>query len=40
MTVKGQNEDPVSLLSLFQRLSDQQGTELSLLHWDFHTLWV
>ncbi|XP_020031016.2 amino acid transporter heavy chain SLC3A2 [Castor canadensis] len=38
MTVKGQNEDPGSLLSLFQQLSDQRGKERSLLHGDFHTL--
>ncbi|KAM6161068.1 amino acid transporter heavy chain SLC3A2 isoform 2-T2 [Erethizon dorsatum] len=36
MTVKGQNEDPFSLLSLFRRLSDQRGKERSLLHGDFH----
>lgn len=38
MTVKGQNEDPGSLLSLFRRLSDQRGKERSLLHGDFHAL--
>lgn len=38
MTVKGQNEDPSSLLSLFRRLSDQRGKERSLLHGDFHVL--
>nr|XP_060462971.1 amino acid transporter heavy chain SLC3A2 [Panthera onca] len=38
MTVKGQNEDPGSLLSLFRRLSDQRGKERSLLHGDFHVL--
>ncbi|XP_077615808.1 amino acid transporter heavy chain SLC3A2 [Crocuta crocuta] len=38
MTVKGQNEDPNSLLSLFRRLSDQRGKERSLLHGDFHVL--
>ncbi|XP_014648421.1 PREDICTED: 4F2 cell-surface antigen heavy chain isoform X2 [Ceratotherium simum simum] len=38
VTVKGQSEDPGSLLSLFRRLSDQRGKERSLLHGDFHTL--
>ncbi|KAF3822179.1 4F2 cell-surface antigen heavy chain [Mirounga leonina] len=38
MTVKGQNEDTGSLLSLFRRLSDQRGKERSLLHGDFHVL--
>lgn len=38
MTVKGQNEDPGSLLSLFRRLSDQRGKERSLLHGDFQVL--
>ncbi|XP_017515726.3 amino acid transporter heavy chain SLC3A2 [Manis javanica] len=38
MTVKGQNGDPVSLLSLFRRLSDLRGKERSLLHGDFHAL--
>uniref|UniRef100_F5H056 Solute carrier family 3 member 2 n=1 Tax=Homo sapiens TaxID=9606 RepID=F5H056_HUMAN len=36
MTVKGQSEDPGSLLSLFRRLSDQRSKERSLLHGDFH----
>ncbi|KAF7467131.1 4F2 cell-surface antigen heavy chain isoform X2 [Marmota monax] len=38
MTVKGQDDDPGSLLSLFRRLSDQRGKERSLLHGDFHPL--
>lgn len=38
MTVKGQSEDPGSLLSLFRRLSDQRSKERSLLHGDFHAL--
>ncbi|XP_012520162.1 PREDICTED: 4F2 cell-surface antigen heavy chain [Propithecus coquereli] len=38
VTVKGQNEDPGSLLSLFRRLSDQRSKERSLLHGDFHAL--
>ncbi|XP_048216726.1 4F2 cell-surface antigen heavy chain [Perognathus longimembris pacificus] len=38
MTVKGQNEDPGSLLSLFRKLSDQRGKEHSLLHGDFHVI--
>uniref|UniRef100_I3M4C7 Solute carrier family 3 member 2 n=3 Tax=Ictidomys tridecemlineatus TaxID=43179 RepID=I3M4C7_ICTTR len=38
MTVKGQHDDPGSLLSLFRRLSDQRGKERSLLHGDFHPL--
>lgn len=38
MTVKGQNGDAVSLLSLFRRLSDLRGKERSLLHGDFHAL--
>ncbi|XP_040837836.1 4F2 cell-surface antigen heavy chain [Ochotona curzoniae] len=38
MTVKGQNQDPNSVLSLFRRLSDQRGKERSLLHGDFHVL--
>ncbi|XP_057581977.1 4F2 cell-surface antigen heavy chain isoform X1 [Hippopotamus amphibius kiboko] len=38
MTVKGQSEDPGSLLSLFRWLSDQRAKERSLLHGDFHTL--
>ncbi|XP_025301861.1 amino acid transporter heavy chain SLC3A2 [Canis lupus baileyi] len=38
MSVKSQNEDPRSLLSLFRRLSDQRGKERSLLHGDFHAL--
>ncbi|XP_058925949.1 amino acid transporter heavy chain SLC3A2 [Kogia breviceps] len=38
MTVKGQSEDPGSLLSLFRWLSDQRGKERSLLHGDFHAL--
>lgn len=38
MTVKGQNNDPGSLLSLFRRLSDHRGKERSLLHGDFHPL--
>ncbi|EHH62004.1 4F2 cell-surface antigen heavy chain, partial [Macaca fascicularis] len=37
MTVKGQSEDPGSLLSLFRQLSDQRSKERSLLHGDFHT---
>uniref|UniRef100_A0A8C9ASU4 Amino acid transporter heavy chain SLC3A2 n=1 Tax=Prolemur simus TaxID=1328070 RepID=A0A8C9ASU4_PROSS len=37
-TVKGQSEDPGSLLSLFRRLSDQRSKERSLLHGDFHAL--
>ncbi|XP_012633637.2 amino acid transporter heavy chain SLC3A2 [Microcebus murinus] len=37
-TVKGQNGDPGSLLSLFRRLSDQRSKERSLLHGDFHAL--
>nr|CAI9690747.1 unnamed protein product [Rangifer tarandus platyrhynchus] len=38
MTVKGQSEDPNSLLFLFCRLSDQRGKEHSLLHGDFYNL--
>uniref|UniRef100_A0A8C6FM98 Solute carrier family 3 member 2 n=1 Tax=Moschus moschiferus TaxID=68415 RepID=A0A8C6FM98_MOSMO len=38
MTVKGQSEDPDSLLSLFRWLSDQRGKERSLLHGDFYNL--
>lgn len=38
MTVKGQSEDPKSLLSLFRWLSDQRGKERSLLHGDFYDL--
>uniref|UniRef100_A0A8D2DV28 Solute carrier family 3 member 2 n=1 Tax=Sciurus vulgaris TaxID=55149 RepID=A0A8D2DV28_SCIVU len=38
MTVKGQNGDPGSFLSLFRRLSDERGKERSLLHGDFHPL--
>lgn len=38
MTVKGQNEDPGSLLTQFRRLSDLRGKERSLLHGDFHAL--
>uniref|UniRef100_A0A8C2UMB7 Solute carrier family 3 member 2 n=1 Tax=Chinchilla lanigera TaxID=34839 RepID=A0A8C2UMB7_CHILA len=38
VTVKGQSEDPSSLLSLFRRLSDQREKERSLLHGDFHAL--
>ncbi|XP_036115160.1 4F2 cell-surface antigen heavy chain isoform X1 [Molossus molossus] len=38
MTVKGQSEDPGSLLSLFRRLSDHRSKERSLLHGDFHVL--
>ncbi|KAM4846734.1 amino acid transporter heavy chain SLC3A2 [Thomomys bottae] len=38
MTVKGQSEDPASLLSMFRRLSDQRGKERSLLHGDFHVI--
>nr|KAF6467835.1 solute carrier family 3 member 2 [Rousettus aegyptiacus] len=38
MTVKGQSEDPGSLLSLFRQLSNQRGKERSLLHGDFHAL--
>ncbi|KAK1335469.1 hypothetical protein QTO34_003255 [Cnephaeus nilssonii] len=38
MTVKGQSEDPGSLLTLFRRLSDHRGKERSLLHGDFHVL--
>nr|KAF6275609.1 solute carrier family 3 member 2 [Myotis myotis] len=38
MTVKGQSEDPGSLLALFRRLSDHRGKERSLLHGDFHVL--
>ncbi|KAL1787623.1 4F2 cell-surface antigen heavy chain [Sigmodon hispidus] len=38
MTVKGQNEDPGSLLSQFRWLSDHRGKERSLLHGDFHVL--
>ncbi|KAB0404692.1 hypothetical protein E2I00_019041, partial [Balaenoptera physalus] len=38
MTVKGQSEEPGSLLSLFRWLSDQRGEERSLLHGDFHAL--
>ncbi|XP_023374251.1 4F2 cell-surface antigen heavy chain [Otolemur garnettii] len=37
-TVKGQSEDPGSLLSLFRRLSDQRSKERSLLHGDFNIL--
>ncbi|XP_076972042.1 amino acid transporter heavy chain SLC3A2 [Tamandua tetradactyla] len=38
MTVKGQSEDPTSLLSVFRWLSEQREKERSLLHGDFHTL--
>ncbi|KAK7801124.1 hypothetical protein U0070_002791 [Myodes glareolus] len=38
MTVKGQNEDPGSLLAQFKRLSHLRGKERSLLHGDFHAL--
>lgn len=38
MTVKGQNEDPGSLLTQFRRLSDLRGKERSLLHGDFDAL--
>lgn len=38
MTVKGQSNDPGSLLALFRRLSDHRGKERSLLHGDFHPL--
>ncbi|XP_054426974.1 4F2 cell-surface antigen heavy chain-like [Pteronotus mesoamericanus] len=38
MTVKGQSEDPDSLLALFRRLSDLRGKERALLHGDFHVL--
>ncbi|XP_010597405.1 amino acid transporter heavy chain SLC3A2 [Loxodonta africana] len=38
MTVKGQDGNPGSLLSLFRRLSDLRGKERSLLHGDFHAL--
>ncbi|XP_037694216.1 4F2 cell-surface antigen heavy chain [Choloepus didactylus] len=38
MTVKGQSEDPGSLLSVFRWLSDQRDKERSLLHGDFHEL--
>lgn len=38
ITVKSQEEDSNSLLSLFKRLSDQRGKERSLLHGDFHML--
>ncbi|XP_029421448.1 4F2 cell-surface antigen heavy chain [Nannospalax galili] len=38
MTVKGQKEDPGSLLSLFRWLSEERGKERSLLHGDFHAL--
>lgn len=38
MTVKGQSEDPGSLLALFRWLSDHRGKERSLLHGDFHVL--
>lgn len=38
MTVKGQNEDPGSLLTQFRMLSDLRGKERSLLHGDFHAL--
>lgn len=38
MTVKGQHEDPGSLLTQFRRLSDLRGKERSLLHGDFHAL--
>ncbi|XP_051002019.1 4F2 cell-surface antigen heavy chain [Acomys russatus] len=38
MTVKGQNEDPDSLLTQFRRLSDLRVKERSLLHGDFHVL--
>nr|BAE38250.1 unnamed protein product [Mus musculus] len=38
MTVKGQNEDPGSLLTQFRRLSDLRGKERSLLQGDFHAL--
>ncbi|XP_038171258.1 4F2 cell-surface antigen heavy chain [Arvicola amphibius] len=38
MTVKGQNEDPGSILAQFKRLSHLRGKERSLLHGDFHAL--
>lgn len=38
MSVKGQSEDPGSLLALFRWLSDHRGKERSLLHGDFHAL--
>ncbi|XP_039716060.1 amino acid transporter heavy chain SLC3A2 [Pteropus medius] len=38
MTVKGQNEDPGSLLTLFRHLSNHRSKERSLLHGDFHVL--
>lgn len=38
MTVKGQNEDPGSLLTQFRMLSDLRGKERSLSHGDFHAL--
>ncbi|XP_052570862.1 LOW QUALITY PROTEIN: 4F2 cell-surface antigen heavy chain [Peromyscus californicus insignis] len=38
MTVKGQSEDPGSLLTQFRWLSDRRGKERSLLHGDFHAL--
>ncbi|XP_005351951.1 4F2 cell-surface antigen heavy chain [Microtus ochrogaster] len=38
MTVKGQNEDPSSILAQFKRLSHLRGKERSLLHGDFHAL--